>query len=275
MNHGAMPSQSAAPHVADAIPLSCGSTPIYSMRLSLIIVGIILITSCGAHHEKSVDQKATGFKVEYSGALKNMMHKGDISATADLKHFEDSEHFYALGALENLEGEIQVFDSKPFNTMVVDSTLAFHRSFDRKATLLVHATVKEWKSIAIPDAIESHADLEAYLERAAKEHNIPTSSPFPFLIEGTIKSFDWHVINWKKGDTEHSHAKHISSGLHGTEKNREVELLGFYSDAHHAVFTHHTTNMHIHVKTSDDALAGHVDDLTLGKGMLLKLPLVQ
>ena len=86
------------------------------------------------------------------------------------------------------------------------------------------------------------------------------------------KSFDWHVINWKDGDTEHSHEKHINSGLNGTIENRQVEMLGFYSDSHHAIFTHHTTNMHIHVKTVDTKIAGHVDGLTLGKGMVLKLP---
>ena len=30
--------------------------------------------------------------------------------------------------------------------------------------------------------------------------------------------------------------------------------------------------MHIHVKTDDNKIAGHVDGLTLGKGMILKLP---
>jgi len=95
------------------------------------------------------------------------------------------------------------------------------------------------------------------------------------MLEGTASSFDWHVINWKDGDTEHSHEKHISSGLHGTIENREVDLLGFYSDSHHAIFTHHTTNMHIHVKTRDNKIAGHVDGLILGKGMILKLPSVK
>ena len=96
--------------------------------------------------------------------------------------------------------------------------------------------------------------------------------PFPFLIEGTPESFDWHVINWPEGDTEHSHEKHIKSGLNGSIESTPVEMLGFYSNAHHAIFTHHTTNMHIHVKTTDNSLAGHVDGLTLGTGMILKIP---
>lgn len=201
-----------------------------------------------------------------------MMHKGDISAKVDLMDFENTEHFYALGAIENLKGEIQIFDSKPSNTIVIDSVLTFDKSFDKKATLLVYASVSKWKSINIPESIVTYEQFENYVKQTAKDNKIKTNEPFPFLLEGTAKSFDWHVINWKDGDTEHSHEKHISSGPHGTIKNQPVEMLGFYSDSHHAIFTHHTTNMHIHVKTIDNKIAGHVDGLTLGKGMILKLP---
>jgi len=237
------------------------------MKFVIILLIVISITSCG------IDNKGTNkFKVEYKGALKNMMHKGDISAKADLTDFENIECFYALGAIENLKGEIQIFDSKSFNTIVIDSTLTFDNSFNKKATLLVYASVSKWKSVYIPDNIVTYKQLESYIRQTAKENQIITDEPFPFLIEGTPKSFDWHVINWKEGDTEHSHEKHITSGLFGTINNRPVEMLGFYSNSHHAIFTHHTTNMHIHVKTIDNKIAGHVDGLTLGKGMILKLP---
>ena len=237
------------------------------MKHTIILLLAVLITSCG------VENKETNkFKVEYKGALKNMMHKGDISAKVDLMDFENTEHFYALGAIENLKGEIQIFDSKPSNTIVIDSVLTFDKSFDKKATLLVYASVSKWKSINIPESIVTYEQFENYVKQTAKDNKIKTNEPFPFLLEGTAKSFDWHVINWKDGDTEHSHEKHISSGPHGTIKNQPVEMLGFYSDSHHAIFTHHTTNMHIHVKTIDNKIAGHVDGLTLGKGMILKLP---
>ena len=242
------------------------------MKYILLLLTVISINSCGTDKKETADNETNKFKVEYKGALKNMMHKGDVSAKADLNDFETSEHFYALGALENLKGEIQIFDSKPFNTMVVDSVLTFDNSFSKKATLLVYASVSKWKSINIPNTVVIYEQLESYIEQAAKENQIQIDKPFPFLIEGTPKSFDWHVINWKDGDTEHSHEKHISSGLNGTIKNRQVEMLGFYSDSHHAIFTHHTTNMHIHVKTVDNKIAGHVDGLTLGEGMTLKLP---
>ena len=78
------------------------------------------------------------------------------------------------------------------------------------------------------------------------------------------------LIDWPEGDTEHSHEKHIHSGLYGTLENQTVEMLGFYSNKHHAIFTHHTTNMHVHVKS--DKATGHADSFTLGENMILKLP---
>ncbi|MFT6922054.1 MAG: alpha-acetolactate decarboxylase [Crocinitomicaceae bacterium] len=247
------------------------------MKFSIIYIAIgLLLFSCETPKSESKEPINDSFKfeVKYFGALKNMMHKGDVSAKANLSDFEKSEHLYAIGALENLKGEIQIIDGESFNTFVLDSAIRFDKSFDRKAALLVYAIVEAWNTYEIPADIKTYEQLEGHIASVAKQNGINVNEPFPFLIDGTAKSFDWHVINWKDGDTEHSHEKHVNSGLNGTIENKEVKLLGFYSDSHHAIFTHHTTNMHIHVKTIDNEIAGHVDGLTLGKGMLLKLPAV-
>lgn len=239
------------------------------MKQLIFIFTLFLLISC-----QKKDNRKT-YQVAYKGALKNMMRKGDVSAKANLKDFKNIKHLYALGAIENLKGEIQIFDSNSFNTSVIDNSLVFDNSFNKKATLFVYASVSKWKSISIPKTVITYEQLEIFIAKTATENQIKIDKPFPFLIEGTPTSFDWHVINWKDGDMEHSHQKHINSGLHGTKKDLKVEMLGFYSDAHHAIFTHHTTNMHIHVKTENGKLAGHVDGLILGKGMVLKLPNTQ
>jgi acetolactate decarboxylase len=240
------------------------------MKLTKYIISLLIITiwtSCEVNNKES-----SKFNVEHKGALKNMMHKGDLSAKADLNDFKNAKHFYAIGAIENLKGEIQIFDSKSFNSMVIDNALIFDSSFNKKAALLVYASISSWKSIDIPDSILTYEHLESFIRKSAETNQIKIEEPFPFLIHGTPKSFDWHVINWKDRDSVHTHEKHVNSGLHGTATKRQAEMLGFYSDSHHAIFTHHTTNMHIHIKTVDNKIAGHLDGLTLGKGMILKLP---
>ena len=236
------------------------------MRI-LILSLIIIMTSCSVSNDIEV-------KVHHYGALKNMMHKGDLSSNVTLDELKDINHLYALGAVENLKGEVLVLDGIPsisyvkgndsLKTMMIDS------SFEKNACLLVIASVEEWKSINIPNTVVTYDDFEIFVEEIAAENGVNTVEPFPFMIEGVAKSFDWHVIDWPEGDTEHSHDKHIHSGLYGTHENQAVAMLGFYSNKHHAIFTHHTTNMHVHVKS--DRATGHADGFVLGENMMLKLP---
>ena len=209
--------------------------------------------------------------VKYSGALRSMM-SGDLQATASLDSLSAKPHLYALGAFENLKGEIQIFNGKAFNTAVQSGNLVFDKTFDKKASLIVYAEIANWQNIEIPSAINSSKKLETFIEEQAKKLGIDTEKPIPFLIEGKSQSLSWHVINWKDGDTKHTHKKHKESGLNGIEENEKIEIIGFFSKSHKAVFTHHTTFLHMHFKSENEELAGHVDDLKLGNAMILKLP---
>lgn len=217
-------------------------------------------------------EEAVNVEVMHYGALKNMMHKGDLSAKAQLADLKDMEHVYAIGAMEDLKGEIQIYDGQSFNTCIADSAVKFDSDFSGGAALLVYAVVPEWQEMEVPSTVKTSVELEKFIAEQAKANGIDITKPFPFMVEGKPAYFDWHVINWPEGDTEHSHQKHVESGMHGTVTNTPVELLGFYSDKHHRIFTHHTTNMHVHVKTVDGKLAGHMDDIQCADGMVLKLP---
>ena len=203
-----------------------------------------------------------------------MMKKGDISAKAELGALQEIPNLYALGALENLKGEIQIFDSQPFSTYVSEGQSAIDSTFDKKATLLVWATVDKWRSLSVPKSIQSFEAFEEYIQSVASKNGINPNNPFPFLLNGTARSIEWHIIDWAEGDREHSHEKHVKSGLNGTLEHIEVEILGFFSQHHKAIFTHHTTNIHSHFKTDKAPYGGHIDDLTLGKNMILKIPVL-
>ena len=238
--------------------------PLYNI-LIFALIGIAV--SC-----KQDKQKGKDYHVEYSGALRNFMMDADISAKFDLNDISEIEHLYAIGALENLQGEIQIWNSVPSISSVNNNQLLISDSYNAKASLLVYASVEEWKEIRIPSEVISYDDLEDFVHRSAIDNNINVDEPFPFIIEGILESIDWHVINWDIEDRIHSHEKHRTSGLYGILKNKDLVLLGFYSNKHHSIFTHHTTNMHLHFKTSGNDIAGHVDGLTMGKNMILKLP---
>ena len=232
-------------------------------KIALMISGIV-VTSCQYSSEKE-----TVVEVKHSGALRTIM-SGNIQPVISLDSLSNKKNLYALGAVENLKGEIQIFNGKPSNSTVIDSSLQINSSYNLKASLLVYAEIEEWNAYNI-DNIAIKEDLEKTIFETAKANGINTEEPFPFLLKGIAESLDWHVINWMDGDTVHNHKKHKSSGLNGRLTNKTVEVLGFYSTKHKAIFTHHTTNMHMHFKTEDNSVAGHIDDLRLNT-IILSLP---
>ncbi|WP_299117267.1 acetolactate decarboxylase [uncultured Winogradskyella sp.] len=233
--------------------------------ITVLAFFIIAFSSC-----RDKESKTLSTVVKHSGALRTIM-SGNIQPVISLDTLSKMKNLYALGAVDNLKGEIQIFDSQPSNSFVVDSSLQIKDSYNLKASLLVYAEIKAWESFEIKNCT-TKSDLEEQIFKIATEYNIDTNKPFPFLLEGNVKSLDWHVINWKDGDTIHNHKKHKESGLNGTLQNKDVEIIGFYSTKHKAIFTHHTTNIHMHFKTEDDAIAGHIDNLLLNNSITLKLP---
>lgn len=235
------------------------------MNRIILAAATLVLFSC---QEKPANHN---YEVQYYGALKNLMMEGDLKATANLPEYEAIEGLYALGAMEGLKGEIQIFNSEVFNAIISNDRVQIDTSYNSKAALLVFAQVPEWKSVNIPDTIRSSASLEKFIVQAAEDNEQDIEKPFPFLLEGEVSSLKWHVIDWKEGDSIHSPQKHKESGLQGTLKDEKVEVLGFYSNSHHRIFTHHSSNVHMHFKNVDGTLAGHIDDLLPGK-MILRLP---
>jgi alpha-acetolactate decarboxylase len=208
-------------------------------------------------------------QIDIYGALKNFMHHGDVSAKFDLSELNNTENYYGIGALENLKGEIMIINSKPFISKQNGDNLQVNNSFKYKAALFVGTSVKEWDNEGIPTRIKTQQDLQNFIEEQASNRGINTEEAFPFMITGMFKQISWHVINWKDGDIEHTHEKHVTSGVHGTKKDATGRILGFYSPKHHRIFTHHSTNMHMHIKMDEPQIAAHVDEIELdGKGLL-------
>lgn len=230
----------------------------------LLLLPLLIAAACTTPSE---------INVSHSGALMEIM-SGNIQGTISLKTLKDTKNLYALGALENLQGEIQIFNGEVNITSVEGNSVLNSNSMDEKAALLVYASVERWNETEIPADIKTMNDLEAFVRSTATSEGIPTDKPFPFLVEGKAKYVDYHIIKWDVNDTVHTHAKHQKSGLKDQLTNVPATMLGFYSEGHKGVFTHHSTNMHIHFKAEDDpnGIAGHVDDFSIGSGMILKLP---
>lgn len=211
----------------------------------------------------SCDDKTTiNRTVQHHGALNQIM-SGNLEATASLDSLQALPHLYALGALQDLKGEIQIYDGAAYvSTSTANNRVDISASFDHKASLLVYTQVPQWTDGIELTGFDNSESLEIQIKAAALKNGIDINEPFPFLLKGQAILLHWHVINWINGDMDHNHKKHIESGSQGVLESENVEILGFYSEKHQAVFTHHTTFLHMHFKTlKNPIIAGHVDDL--------------
>ena len=204
-------------------------------------------------------EKTSGIKntaLHISGAMRNVMHKGELFGTIALDTISNKTHLYGLGPFEYLQGEILIDDGRCFlSSVTADGTLHMEESYQMKAPFFVYDHVAKWKEVALPDTVQNILQLESYLEQSTKAQ----PRPFAFSMMCAIDSAAIHIVNLPKGTAVHSpddvQKHHVTFDI----KNEQATLIGFFSTEHQGIFTHHDTYVHIHLMTDDHKKMGHLD----------------
>ena len=129
------------------------------------------------------------------GSMHETIGQQRHEARVELAEVIERPHFYGVGALEGLNGEISILDSRPIVTM--GSGAAALRSIDpanARATLLIGQSVPAWTEQAVGKNVDS-VDIDAAIRESALASGLDLSSPFAFVIEGDFKDVRLHVIN--------------------------------------------------------------------------------
>jgi len=208
--------------------------------------------------------------VKVHGAMSQIMRKGDLSAAVDIDTLA-RQHLFALGPVAGLKGEIMVVDGTVYTSVRSGDTIQNVATIP-KAAMLVYSYVSEWKQLEKKVTISNLRDLEKMVEHSAKEGGVDTAQPFVFMVEAKAKRAGYHVIHWEDG-IKHTLDNHKQFAIHKEEKEQDVILLGFYSKHHHSIFTHHSTNMHVHILSRSRGIAGHLDDIQIEGPVTMHFPL--
>lgn len=224
---------------------------------SLLLVLCLALLSCTSDKNSST-ATPTYADVKVAGSMKNVMWKGQLQASIELDTIQPKKGLYALGPLSYLRGELLINDGKSYVSKVLtDSTMLVEESSDLSAPFLVYANVVEWKKVALSDGINNIETLEAFIDKQTKNQK----RPFVFKLEGWVKTADIHIQNLAEGSTVSS-PKEAHQGQVGYHlANKEVELIGFFSTEHKGIFTHHDTNVHLHLMSKDKQYMGHLDGI--------------
>lgn len=221
---------------------------------------------------------ATGVRIEQYGTMRAALREGQTHARFALAEIGDRPNAVGVGGLEGLGGEITVLDGDVWVARPEGSQLRVSgpRPVDGDdATLLVLASVKSWRTVALEtDGACEGRTLEALIEETARRHAIDTARPFPFVIEGPIDRLAIHVMNGScpmnmdpdKGGGEPW--RWIS------DKPVKATIVGFYAADSEGVMTHHGSAIHAHaiVDVDGKTVTGHVERLSVGPGATLRIP---
>ncbi|MBL7955185.1 MAG: acetolactate decarboxylase [Flavobacteriales bacterium] len=192
-----------------------------------------------------------------TGAMRNTMFNGQLAGLIQLDSIA-KPGTYGIGPMEYLRGEVLLLDGVVF-VSEVEKELGMQvvQRTEVRAPFFVHQRVTEWTTVQIPDSVVDLPTLDGFLTARFAQ----SGEPFAFRIGGVIPSVDVHIVDVPMGsevngpDDAHQHNKDYHL------EDRTMDLVGFFSTKHKAVFTHHDTNIHVHAITAEGDWMGHVEQV--------------
>ncbi|MBL7985671.1 MAG: acetolactate decarboxylase [Flavobacteriales bacterium] len=192
-----------------------------------------------------------------TGAMRNTLFNGQLAGLIQLDSIA-KPGIYGIGPLAYLRGEVLLFDGTVFvSQMEKELGMQVVQRTEVRAPFFVHQRVAEWTTVELPDSVVDLPKLDAFLTARFAQ----SDEPFAFRIAGVIASIDVHIVDVPRGtevnspDDAHRHNKHYHM------EGRTMDLVGFFSTKHKAVFTHHDTNIHVHAITAERDWMGHMEQL--------------
>jgi acetolactate decarboxylase len=228
------------------------------MNLKQLTLGLLLLSTLSSLAQE----------VKISGAMSNVMRKGQLDSTIYLDTIQNKTHLYGLGPKEFLKGELLIVDGKSYISSVnEDGTIKMEESFNVSAPFLVYTNTQNWKEYTLPKSIKTVKQLEEFIDAKTKKNK----RPFAFKLEGMFTKVNFHIQNLPEGTVIKS-PKDAHTGQGKYERTHvNGQIIGFFSTEHQTVFTHHDTFIHIHYINKEKTEMGHIDDLVLDGKSKVKL----
>ncbi len=92
-----------------------------------------------------------------------------------------------MGPIDGLDGEITVFDSKPYITKVRGSDYVATNTWKHGTFFLVWSEQAAWKDVPVPGTVKGYVDLQNFVKVQAQATGIDVIKSFPFLLSGTLR----------------------------------------------------------------------------------------
>jgi acetolactate decarboxylase len=172
--------------------------------------------------------------------------------------------------LEERPGEVSIFDSVPFVSEVWTPTEAIDSNRVYRAEFLVYTIVECWHRASIWRSVNSEEELAAALLPHAVVEGISVDEPFPFLLYGHAARAAGRFFC----GPDYQHGRELSEKAQSrfSIEQESIEIIGFYSMNHRGILTPRDSRFHMHLRTMDNRISGHLESVQWDQGFMVELP---
>ncbi len=209
--------------------------------------------------------------ISTAGAM-NQMGKSNFAPQLWLDTLANKDHLYGLGPYGRMQGEITIVDGKPFYASAYEEgKYTIGQTWDMYSPFFVSANVAKWVAFEFTDSIASVNDIELLVTSMAKSKGYDNSIPFAFRIGGVFDQVTNHIVTPRSAEVK-GYRPNVNQQEFSFE-HITGEIIGFYSEIHHGVFTGSKSNIHVHFIKNDRTFMGHLDKIVSSNSSLkLYLP---
>ena len=237
------------------------------MRALLMLFLGLSLSGCDPNKPTVANRPSSDATVSVAGSMRATLFDGKLDGMIDLDTVERAG-LYGLGPAEYLRGEVLVLDGVGYRSRVTGpADMVVEQTLDLDPPFFVYTHQHEWYEYTIPANVLDMPQLLDYLDRLTEDR----LRPFVFRLSGPVESATIHVQNLAPGVVPRSPKEAHRGQQNYVLRNRQVDMLGFFSTTHQGVFTHHDSYGHVHLITRDRTLMGHLDEVTFGENLKLYL----
>ncbi|MEZ4647586.1 MAG: acetolactate decarboxylase [Candidatus Eisenbacteria bacterium] len=213
------------------------------------------------------------------GGMRLALAQGQDEARVALVDVGAIPHFFGVGAMAGLGGEITVLDSEAFVTVRGDvGNLEAVDPNSASATLLVGQSIDEWSEVVLEEDVLP-GDFDGAVREAAEANGLDPAVPFVFVVEGEVTDARLHVIHGACP----VHARMNKLEIPAEQAPYELDVarlqgtvVGVYAEDAVGKLTHPATSTHAHIIFVDPetgaTLTAHLEKRGLAPGALVKVP---
>lgn len=189
------------------------------------------------------------------------MGKENFAPHIKLDTIANKKHLFGMGPYGRMQGEISVFDGKPFYSSVDETGRGIvSANWEIESPFFVYANVENWNEYVVSTEFNSLENIQKMVAETAQKHGYDLKKPFPFRIVGTFQNMTTHIVMPRSAEIKGYQAEKKQADY--VLENQQGELLGFYSENHQGIYTPKNSFIHVHFLSEDAATMGHLDKIT-------------